>query len=128
MVAPVAVIEVLLPAQMVPAVVVVVTVGNAVTVITCVVVPVPDPFVAVCVTVYVPAVFQTTPVTFCNVDEAGVPLGNVQVQLVGLFVEPSVKLTGVPAQTVVALAVNVADGSVEAVPVMLMLSTYSACP
>jgi hypothetical protein len=38
---------VLFPLQIVPAVVVVVTEGNALTVITCVVVPVPEPFVAV---------------------------------------------------------------------------------
>lgn len=121
-VAPLAVIEVLLPEQIVPPVVVVVTVGSAFTVITCVVVPVPAAFVAVCVTVYVPGVFHTTPVTFCVVAEAGVPLGNVHVQLVGPPLEVEVKLTGVPAQTVAALAVNVAEGSAAAVPVMLMLS------
>jgi hypothetical protein len=89
----------------------------------CVVVPVPLPFVAVWVTVYVPAVFQTTLATFCVVAEAGVPLGNVHVQLVGLFVELSVKLTGVPAHTDVALAVKVALGRADVVVVMFTLST-----
>ena len=118
----------LLPEQIVAPVVVVAIVGNAVMVIVCVVVPVPDAFVAVCVTVYVPAVFHTTPVTFCVVADPGVPLGKVHVQLVGLPLEPSVKLTGVPAHAVVALAVNVPFGSAEAVPVILILSTYNACP
>ena len=86
-------------------------------------VPVPFPFVAVWVTVYVPAVFQTTLATFCVVAVAGVPLGNVQVQDVGVLLELSVKLTGVPAHTVVALAVNTAFGNAAAVPVMLILST-----
>jgi len=116
-----------LPLQMVALEAVAVTVGDAITVITCVVVPVPLRLVAVYVTVYVPAVFQTTPVTFCVVADGGVPLGKVHVQDVGLFVEASVKLTGVPAQTVVALAVNVATGgSAEVVLVILILSTYRA--
>lgn len=59
---PVRVVE--LPAQIVVFVAVVVTEGAGFTVITSVCVPVPEPFVAVCVTVYVPAVFQITPVTF----------------------------------------------------------------
>jgi hypothetical protein len=122
------VIVVLLPEQIVPPLVVVAIVGNAVIVITCVVVPVPDPFVAVCVTVYVPAVFQTTPVTFCVVADAGVPPGNVHVQEVGELFEPSVKLIGVPAQAVVALAVNTAFGDGEDEPVILILSTYKPWP
>lgn len=82
-----------------------------------------------CVTVYVPAVFQTTLATFCVVAVAGVPLGNVHDHVVGLFVEVLVKLTAVPVQTVVALAVNVALGSTaELVPVMLTLSRYRHCP
>jgi hypothetical protein len=123
---PVRVVE--LPAQIVGFVAVVVTEGAGFTVITSVCVPVPDPFVAVCVTVYVPAVFHTTPVTFCVVADAGVPLGNVHDQLVGLLVELSVKLTGAPAQIVVVLAVNAAFGNAAACPVMLMLSTYTILP
>ena len=123
---PVRVVE--LPAQIVVFVAVVVTDGAGFTVITSVCVPVPDAFVAVCVTVYVPAVFHTTPVTFCVVAEAGVPLGNVHDQLVGLLLELSVKLTGVPAQTVVVLAVNAALGKAAACPVMLILSTYTMFP
>lgn len=72
--------------------------------------------------------FQTTLATFCVVADAGVPLGNVHVQLVGLFVELSVKLTAVPAQTEVALAVNVALGSADTVVVMLTLSTKMQLP
>lgn len=114
-----------LPLQIIAFDAVAVTVGAAFTVITCVVVPVPLPLVAVCVTVYVPAVFQTTLATFCVVAVAGVPLGNVHDHEVGLFVEVLVKLTGVPVQTVVALAVNVALGKAGVlVPVMLTLSRY----
>lgn len=100
-----------------------VTVGVGRTVMVCVVVPVPFAFVAVCVTVYVPAVFHTTLATFCVVAFAGVPLGNVHVHVVGLFVELSVKLTGVPRHTEVALAVNAALGNAEVVVVMFTLST-----
>jgi len=126
--APPAVMVVLVPAQTVALVTVLVTVGNAFTVITCVVVPVPLMLVAVCVTVYVPGVFQTTLATFCVVAVGGVPLGNVQVQLVGPPLDVLVKLNGVPAQTVVALAVNVALGNAAAAPVMLMLSTNKQLP
>ena len=76
----------------------------------------------------VPAVFHTSPVTFCVVADGGVPLGKVHVHEVGEPLEPSVKLTGVPTQAVVALAVNVPFGIADAVPVMLILSTYKACP
>lgn len=78
---------------------------------------------------YVPAVFHTTLATFCVVAVAGVPLGKVQLHVVGAFVEVLVKLTGAPAQTVVALAVNVALGraGVE-VPVIFTLSRYKHCP
>lgn len=121
--APVAVIEVLDPLQMVAFVVVVATVGSAFTVITTVELLLPLPFVAVCVTVYVPAVFHTTPVTFCVVAVPGDPLGNVQLHEVGLPVDASVKFTGVPAQTVVALAVKAdVGGRLAGVPEMLMLS------
>lgn len=121
--APVAVMEVLAPTQIVALVVVVVTVGSALTVITTVELLLPLPLVAVCVTVYVPAVFHTTPVTFCVVAVPGVPLGNVQLQEVGPPVDASVKFTGVPAQTVVALAVNTdVGGKLAGVPEMLMLS------
>jgi hypothetical protein len=105
-----------------------VTVGLASTVMVCVVVPVPFALVAVCDTVYVPAVFQTTLATFCVVALAGVPLGNVHVQLVGVAVDVLVKLTGVPAHTDVELAVNVALGSAEAVPVMFTLSMNTQFP
>lgn len=78
---------------------------------------------------YVPAVFQTTLATFCVVAVAGVPLGNVQDHVVGLFVEVLVKLTAVPVHTEVALAVNVALGNAGVdVPVMLTLSRYKHCP
>ena len=77
---------------------------------------------------YVPAVFHTTPVTFCVVADAGVPLGKVQFHVVGLLVEASVKFTGVPAQTLVALAVNAAFGKAAAVPVMLTLSRKVQLP
>jgi hypothetical protein len=74
-------------------------------------------------------VFQTTLATFCVVAVAGVPLGNVHDQVVGLFVDVLVKLTGVPVQTVVALAVNVALGNAGVdVPVMFTLSRYKHCP
>jgi len=119
---PFAVMVVLLPAQIVPPDVVVVIVGSAFTVTTSVCVPVPFALVAVCVTVYVPAVFQITLATFCVVAEFGVPLGKVQVHDVGLFVELSVKLSGVPRHTVVALAVNAAFGITDAGATMFTLS------
>ena len=112
-----------LPEQIVPPDVVVVTFGLARTVMTMVCVPVPLALVAVCVTVYVPAVFQITDATFCVVAEAGVPLGNVHVHDVGLFVELSVKLTGVPEHTVELLALNAAFGNVDTVVVIFTLST-----
>lgn len=118
----------LLPLQMVVVGEVAVTVGVASTVMVCVVVPVPLPLVAVCVTVYVPAVFHTTLATFCVVALAGVPLGNVHVQLVGVAVDVLVKLTGVPVHTDVALDVNVALGNADAVPVMFTLSMYRQFP
>lgn len=61
-------------------------------------------------------------VAFCVVAEAGVPPGNVHVQLVGLLVELSVNVTAVPAHTVVVLAVNAAFGRAEVVVVMFTLS------
>lgn len=88
----------------------------------------PEALVAVCVTVYVPAVFHTTPVTFCVVAVAGVPLGNVHDQLVGLLFELSVKFTGEPAQTVVVLAVKAAFGKAAVCPLILILSTYKILP
>lgn len=118
----------LLPLQIVMVGDVAVTVGLASTVTVCVVVPVPFALVAVCVTVYVPAVFHTTLATFCVVALAGVPLGNVHVQLVGVFDDVLVKLTGVPAHTDVALAVNVALGNATTVPVMFTLSTNKQLP
>jgi hypothetical protein len=119
---PVSVVE--LPEQIVVLDAVVVTVGKAFTVMTCVMLLLPLAFVAVSVTVYVPAVFHTTPVTFCVVAEAGVPLGNVQLHEVGEPVDPSVKFTAVPAHTVVTLEVNAAvGGAAAALPVRLTLST-----
>ena len=123
---PVSVVEP--PEQIVVVPEVAVTVGFAFTVITIVCVPVPLALVAVCVTVYVPAVFQTTLATFCVVADAGVPLGNVQVHEVGLLFELSVKLIGVPAQMVVALAVNAPFGIAATVAVMLTLSIYRQLP
>jgi hypothetical protein len=105
---------------------VVATEGAGFTVIISVCVPVPEAFVAVCVTVYVPAVFHTTPVAFWVVAEAGVPPGNVHDQLVGLLVELSVKLTGAPAQTVVVLAVNAALGN--AIGVELVQLAFHPAP
>lgn len=59
---------------------------------------------------------------------AGVPLGNVHDHVVGPPDEVEVKLTGVPAQTDVALAVNVAFGKAAADPAMLTLSTNKQFP
>jgi hypothetical protein len=98
------------PAQMLVGVAVAMIVGFGFTVITTVEFVLPFALVAVNVTVYVPGVAQVTPVTFCDVDEGGVPLGKVHDQLVGLPVEASVKFTGVPTQTLVALAVIAAVG------------------
>lgn len=105
-----------------------VTVGFARMVITIVCVPVPLAFVAVCVTVYVPAVLQVTPVTFCVVADAGVPLGNAHVQLVGLPDDVLVKLIGDPAHAEVVLAVKDAFGKAATVPAILTLSTYTQLP
>lgn len=74
----------LFPAQIVPDVVVVVTVGDGFIVITCVVELVPFAFEEVSVTVYVPAVAQEIPEGFCAVDVDGVAFGKVQFHAVGL--------------------------------------------
>jgi hypothetical protein len=60
--------------------------------------------------VYVPAVFQITPVTFCEVEVAGVPEGNVHDHPVGDPVETSVKFTEEPTHMLDALMLNAATG------------------
>jgi len=68
-------------------------------------------------------------VGFCDVEVFGVPPPpKSQLQLVGEPVELSVKVTELPAQTVVALAVKSATGGREFTPVILILSTYSILP
>lgn len=109
--APVPVSVVCCPTQMVVELADAVTVGEGFTVMTCVLLLLPFPLVAVSVTVYVPAAAQVTPVTFCVAADPGVPEGNVQDQEVGPPVELSVKFTACPMQIFVALAVNAATGA-----------------
>jgi hypothetical protein len=71
---------------------------------------VPLAFETVSVTVYVPAVFHTIPVGFCAVEVAGVALGNVQLQDVGLKEEASVKLLDAPTHVIMLVGVNWAIG------------------
>jgi hypothetical protein len=81
-----------------------VTFGDAVTVTTCAFELLPPEFVAVSVTVYVPA-FVNVIEGFCDVELVIVtPVEGLdaQFQLVGLFVEVFVNVLAVPAQMVVA--------------------------
>jgi hypothetical protein len=98
------------PTQIVEGVAVTIIFGAGFTVMTCVALVLPFTLVAVSVTVNVPADAHVTPVTFCDVAFGGVPLGKVQLQLVGVPVELSVKSTESPTQIDVALAVNAAIG------------------
>ena len=76
----------------------------------CVAVELPFTLVAVNDTVYVPAVFQMTPVTFCVAELAGFPEGKVHAHDVGAPVDASVKFTGNPTHTLLVLIVNAAIG------------------
>ena len=69
----------------------------------------PPLFVAVSVTLKTPEEEYVT-TGFCATDVEGVPPGKLQFHDVGELVEPSVKVTVPPAQTVVGLAVKFATG------------------
>jgi hypothetical protein len=103
-----------LPEQIVVAEAEVETVGKALMTIVCVIVLLPFAFVAINVTVLVPAVAHVTPVGFCKVEVPGVPPGKVQAQLVGDPVEMSVKLTAAPTQALVGKNVKSATGGAPA--------------